>query len=102
MNLPALKGGVSCKRCIVYEVRSERKLLSVGSSTIFLLVLPILTALKLARESVQRVLDPTANKLNVAGILVEFGLPNEPPRSKLRGILSVALVRAEARSIGSL
>jgi hypothetical protein len=22
MNLPALKGGVSCKRCIIYEVRS--------------------------------------------------------------------------------
>jgi hypothetical protein len=26
MNLLALKGEVSCKRCIVYEVRSARKL----------------------------------------------------------------------------
>jgi hypothetical protein len=25
MNLPALKGGVSCKRCIIYEVRSVRQ-----------------------------------------------------------------------------
>ncbi|MDR2796185.1 MAG: hypothetical protein LBB47_05685 [Spirochaetaceae bacterium] len=25
MNLPALKGGASCKRCIIYEVRSVRK-----------------------------------------------------------------------------
>jgi hypothetical protein len=30
MNLPAASGGVSCKRCIVYEVRSVRKLLTVG------------------------------------------------------------------------
>jgi hypothetical protein len=30
MNLPALKGGVSCKRCIVYEVRSVRKLFNCG------------------------------------------------------------------------
>ena len=29
-------------------------------------------------------------------------LHNEPPRSKLRGILNVTLVRTEARSIGSL
>jgi hypothetical protein len=56
MNLPALKGGVSCKRCIIYEVRSVRKLLTVGSAAIFLLALPILTALK------GGVLDPTANK----------------------------------------
>jgi hypothetical protein len=30
MNLPALKGGVSCKRYIVYEVRSGRKLFNRG------------------------------------------------------------------------
>jgi hypothetical protein len=30
MNLPALKGGVSCKRCIIYEVRSVRKLFNCG------------------------------------------------------------------------
>jgi hypothetical protein len=60
MNLPALKGGVSRKRCIVYEVRSVRKLLTVGVYYHFLLVLPILTALKLPREPVSGflVLDP--------------------------------------------
>ncbi|MDR1363689.1 MAG: hypothetical protein LBJ35_06535, partial [Spirochaetaceae bacterium] len=30
MNLPALKGGVSRKRCINYEVRSVRKLFNCG------------------------------------------------------------------------
>jgi hypothetical protein len=30
MNLPALKGGVSCKRYIVYEVRSVRELFYRG------------------------------------------------------------------------
>jgi hypothetical protein len=30
MNLPALKGGVSCKRYIVHEVRSVRKLFNYG------------------------------------------------------------------------
>jgi hypothetical protein len=34
MNLPAASGGVSYKRCIIYEVRSARKLLTVGSTTI--------------------------------------------------------------------
>jgi hypothetical protein len=62
MNLPALKGRVSCKRCIVYEVRSVRKLFNCeglpGKPLYchFLLVLPTLTALK------GGVLDPTANK----------------------------------------
>jgi hypothetical protein len=30
MNLPALKGDVSCKRCIVYKVRSAGKLFNCG------------------------------------------------------------------------
>jgi hypothetical protein len=30
MNLPALKGGVSCNRYIIYEVRSVRKLFNCG------------------------------------------------------------------------
>jgi hypothetical protein len=30
MNLLALKGEVSCKRCIVHEVRSVRKLFDCG------------------------------------------------------------------------
>jgi hypothetical protein len=57
MNLPALKGGVSCKRYIIYEVRSAKKLFNCGVYYHFLLALPILTALK------GGVLDPTANKV---------------------------------------
>jgi hypothetical protein len=30
MNLPAASGGVSCKRYIIYEVRSVRKLFNGG------------------------------------------------------------------------
>jgi integrase len=56
MNLLALKGEVSCKRYIVYEVRSVRKLFNYGVYYHFSFVLPILTALK------GGVLDPTANK----------------------------------------
>jgi hypothetical protein len=58
MNLPVLKGGVSCKRCIIYEVRSVRKLFNCGVCCHFLLALPNVTALK------GGVLDPTANKIN--------------------------------------
>jgi hypothetical protein len=56
MNLRVLKGEVSCKRYIVYEVRSVRKLFNCGVYCHFSLALPILTALK------GGVLDPTANK----------------------------------------
>jgi hypothetical protein len=56
MNLPALKGGVSCKRCPIDEVRSVRKLFNCGVYYHSLLALPNLTALK------GGVLDPTANK----------------------------------------
>jgi hypothetical protein len=56
MNLPALKGGVSRKRYIVYEVRSVRKLFNRVVCYQFLLALPILTALK------GGVSDPTANE----------------------------------------
>jgi hypothetical protein len=56
MNLPALKGGVSCKRYIVYEVRSVRKLFDRRVYYQFLLALPILTALKLPRELVSGLL----------------------------------------------
>jgi hypothetical protein len=52
MNLLALNGEASCKCCIVYEVRSVRKLFNGGVYYHFLLVLPILTALKLPREPV--------------------------------------------------
>jgi hypothetical protein len=52
MNLLALKGEVSCMRCIVHEVRSVRKLFNCGVYYHFLLVLQILTALKLPREPV--------------------------------------------------
>jgi hypothetical protein len=31
MNLPAASGGVSCPRCIVFEVRSVRKLFNCGA-----------------------------------------------------------------------
>jgi hypothetical protein len=55
MNLPAPEGGVFCKRCIIYEVRSVRKLFNCGVYYHFLLVLPNLTALR------GGVLDPTAN-----------------------------------------
>jgi hypothetical protein len=41
MNLPALKGGVSCKRYIVYEVRSVRKLFNCGACYYFSLALSI-------------------------------------------------------------
>jgi hypothetical protein len=34
MNRPGLKGGASCKRCIIYEVRSVRKLLCFIASFI--------------------------------------------------------------------
>jgi hypothetical protein len=61
MNLLALKGEVSCKRCIVYEVRSIRKLFNCGVYYHFVLILPILTALK------GGVLDPTANKERPSG-----------------------------------
>jgi hypothetical protein len=75
MNLLALKGEVSCKRCIVQEVRSVRKLLTVGSTTIFLLVLPILTALKLPRRKAGSwVLDPTANKKIESGMKTQWKL----------------------------
>ncbi|MDR1363996.1 MAG: hypothetical protein LBJ35_08140, partial [Spirochaetaceae bacterium] len=57
MNLLALKGEVSCKRYIVYEVRSVRKLFNYGVYYHFSFALPILTALK------GGVLDPTANKI---------------------------------------
>jgi hypothetical protein len=50
------RGGVSRKRCIIYEVRSVRKLLTVGVYYHFLLVLPVLTALKLPREPVSGLL----------------------------------------------
>jgi hypothetical protein len=30
MNLPALKGGISCKRYLAYEVRSAKKLFNCG------------------------------------------------------------------------
>jgi GDP-L-fucose synthase len=46
MNLPALKGGVSCKRCPIDEVRSVRKLFNCGVYYHFLLALPNSTALK--------------------------------------------------------
>jgi hypothetical protein len=62
MNLLALKGEVSCKRCIVYKVRSVRKLFNRGVYYHFSLALPILTALTLPREAGSWVLDPTANK----------------------------------------
>ncbi|MDR2344069.1 MAG: LamG domain-containing protein [Spirochaetaceae bacterium] len=73
MNLPALKGGVSCKRCIIYEVRSARQAARLAadwgacgapisgrrqwSTTIFREYLLILTA---SRGGVS---DPTANKI---------------------------------------
>jgi hypothetical protein len=55
-NLTAPRGGVSCKRCPIDEVRSVRKLFNCGVYYHFLLALPNLTALK------DGVLDPTANK----------------------------------------
>jgi hypothetical protein len=67
MNLSALKGGVFYKRCIVHEVRSVRKLFNRGVYCHFLLVLPILTALK------GGVLDPTANKTPRFAALEELG-----------------------------
>jgi hypothetical protein len=36
MNLPAASGGVSCKRCIISEIRSARKFIICGVTTIFL------------------------------------------------------------------
>jgi hypothetical protein len=30
MNLPVASHGVSCKRCLIYEVRSARKLFNCG------------------------------------------------------------------------
>jgi hypothetical protein len=68
MNLLALKGEVSCKRCIVHEVRSARKLFTCGAYYHFLLMLPFLTALK------GGVLDPAANKkdLQFAAAMIKF------------------------------
>jgi hypothetical protein len=60
---PRPEGRVSCKRYIVYEVRSVRKLFNRGVYYHFLSALPILTALKLPRRKAGSwVLDPTANK----------------------------------------
>jgi hypothetical protein len=64
MNLPALKGGVSCLRYKLDEVQSARKLFTVGFNTMNSKRYKKSTALKLARESVQKVLNPTANKTN--------------------------------------
>jgi hypothetical protein len=46
----SLQGGISRKRCIVYEVRPVRKLFNCGVYYHFLLALLILTALKLPAE----------------------------------------------------
>jgi hypothetical protein len=47
---------VSCKRCMVYKLRSVRKLFTCGVHRRFLPALPILTALKLSREEGRRIL----------------------------------------------
>jgi hypothetical protein len=56
MSLPAASGGVSCKRCLIDEVRSARKFINYGVYYHFLLMLPTLTAPR------GGLLDPTANK----------------------------------------
>jgi hypothetical protein len=68
----ALKGGVSCERCIIHEVRPVRKLFNCGVCCHFLLVLPIPTALKLPRrEAGSWVSDPAANEIE-RGIGIGF------------------------------
>jgi hypothetical protein len=58
---PRPEGRGICKRYIIYEVRSVRKLFNCGVYYHFLLVLPILTAPR------GGVLDPTATKCRGLG-----------------------------------
>jgi tRNA(fMet)-specific endonuclease VapC len=59
MSLPAASGGIFCKRSIIYEARSARKLFNCGVYYHISLVLPNLTA------AIGGVLNPTANKISL-------------------------------------
>jgi hypothetical protein len=69
-------------------VSSAKKLFNNGVYYHFLLVSLILTALKLVHESVQGVLNPTANKRmesHIAGLPLSYGLIDKPQFHTLPG-----------------